>query len=350
MRSRLWEALEQVPGLAAVSADWQRLLGLDYEAFCAFLRPTQKLAQSYPCTQSTDCGCRHAVVRHGPDDIVAACRCDPVRCDVIPLRRNDIVLYEVNLPSLAKAAAGTLGVSCVVAPLAALPATWNIGSYNPTASFRFPVYLTIQFQKEDFRESVAHLTATSTTPFILLAPTRRFCRPTVEEMLRSKGAMFLTLEELLGTDTQGLVVPLRVAEDVLREFRAHVMPLEKAAPAIAFFPTPPGASWGNVEIRFVDGETASVCVGDVRHIFHYAEMGMVDGRNKRPTKQWKLLHDFAQRNGVLDWRSPSACRKNQKRREMLARDLQAFFRIEGDPIRLTEDGKGWRVLFSVVPE
>jgi len=35
---------------------------------------------------------------------------------------------------------------------------------------------------------------------------------------------------------------------------------------------------------------------------------------------------------------------------MLARDLQAFFRIEGDPIHLTEDGKGWRSLFSILPE
>jgi hypothetical protein len=45
----------------------------------------------------------------------------------------------------------------------------------------------------------------------------------------------------------------------------------------------------------------------------------------------------------LDWRSPEASPKNQKRRERLAEKLQAFFGISGDPIRI--EGKGWATLF-----
>ena len=45
-----------------------------------------------------------------------------------------------------------------------------------------------------------------------------------------------------------------------------------------------------------------------------------------------------------------AHRRNQKRRELLAANLRDFFRIEGDPFRLTDDGKGWQALFLSAPD
>ena len=350
MLNRFWQALEKVPGRTAVPAEWQRLLGKDYEAFKGLLRPTQKLAQSFPCTQPTDCGCCHAIVHHGPDDIVAVCRCDPIRCDAIPLRRADIILYELHVDGLAHTVADALGIECVVTSVGMVPSTWNIGTYCPTAGFRFPVYMTIQLQANGFQQAVANLAASVEEAFILIAPTRNFCHPSTEEVLRSQNALLLLLDELIGADANGRVVPLRTADDALRDFCAANLPEEKPTPAITYFPTPPGASWGDVEILFSDGETVSVRVGKARGLFHYTEMGMADGRNKTPTKQWELLRTFARENGILDWSSPSACRKNQKRRETLAKDLRAFFRIDDDPIRLTEDGKGWRTLFVVLPE
>jgi hypothetical protein len=35
---------------------------------------------------------------------------------------------------------------------------------------------------------------------------------------------------------------------------------------------------------------------------------------------------------------------------LLARDLKAFFRIAGEPIVMTDDGKGWRTIFTVEPD
>jgi hypothetical protein len=79
-------------------------------------------------------------------------------------------------------------------------------------------------------------------------------------------------------------------------------------------------------------------------------MGMLDRRNTRPTKQWELLIEFARRHGILAWDSPGASRRNQKRREKLASDLKRFFRIDGEPIVLTEDGKGWQTVFALQPD
>jgi len=114
---------------------------------------------------------------------------------------------------------------------------------------------------------------------------------------------------------------------------------------MVFFPTPADATWEQVRIHFTDGHTVSASVGDASGVYHYSQMGMADRRNGNFTKQWELLESFATGRGILDWEHPDARRENQKRREMLARDLRAFFRIEGDPLAV--QGNGWRTRFAV---
>jgi hypothetical protein len=83
-------------------------------------------------------------------------------------------------------------------------------------------------------------------------------------------------------------------------------------------------------------------------VYSFGEMGMANRKNSRPTVQWELLRDFAAGYGVLTWRSAGADRRNKKRREKLARDLQAFFRVEGDPFVRHDDG--WRTRFQIEPD
>ena len=116
---------------------------------------------------------------------------------------------------------------------------------------------------------------------------------------------------------------------------------------MVFFPTPAGATWADLSIRFVDGHSVAVRIGAAGGTYHYTQMGMADGRNARPTKQWELLQALARNRGVLTWKSPDAGRKNKKRRELLARHLKAFFRIDGEPIVATDDGKGWQTIFRI---
>ena len=113
------------------------------------------------------------------------------------------------------------------------------------------------------------------------------------------------------------------------------------------FVTPDGARWQDVKIRFRDGHTVSVEVLGARRILNYSQMGMADTRNANPTVQWILLRDFAAGYGTLTWDSWAADRKNQKRRERLSRNLQAFFGIDGDPIEI--EGNGWRTCFQLEP-
>jgi hypothetical protein len=115
----------------------------------------------------------------------------------------------------------------------------------------------------------------------------------------------------------------------------------------AVFPTPPGSSWLDVDIRFVDGHTVSAKAGGQRKRYSYIEMGFADGRSKNPSKQWELLRTFADEKGVLDWTSSAADRRNQKRKENLSKDLRRFFQIDEQPFELTADRKGWRAKFTI---
>ena len=144
----------------------------------------------------------------------------------------------------------------------------------------------------------------------------------------SLAALTTEIENAIGPSLQGSTSPNRTK-------------------GMVHFNTPAGATWPDVEIKFVDGHTVSVNALGERGRFSYTQMGMVDGRTVNPTQQWKLLEAFAYRRGRLTWEDSEATRKNQKRRERLAHDLCAFFRIEGDPFCLTDDQKGWRARFSI---
>ena len=225
-----------------------------------------------------------------------------------------------------------------------------IGAYQPCAGFAFPAYLKIPHESVELRRTAEAIVARCNVPFLLIAPTGRWMRSDCIALLKSWNACFLALADAVDIDASGKWSVTAAAVQQLNTFRQAAIPQAENADRIAFFATPANAAWTDVQMKFVDGETMSIKVGDVAGTFLYSEIGMVDGRNKRPNKQWGLLRSFAKGYGIMIWKSPDADRRNQKRREYLARDLKLFFRIDGEPIVLTNDKKGWRTVFSIEPD
>jgi len=345
-RKRLWHALESVPGLATVEAEWKALAGPDHDILRSFLRPNGSLAASYPCAR---CGCAHEVITHNENDIVAVCRCE-AQCPNITLTKPEIVLHEVNRRALGKTLAGALRITADEAPVDGLHQTDRIGFYSPFAGYRFPVVLTLQCEPEDVKMVVEQLVATADGAFILLAPSTQLIPAAVEDLLKRKNAMFLPLADVLDVVDGGSFKAVPRCEELFTEFRSRSIPQADATSSAVFFPTPADAKWKDVTIRFVDGHTVSVKVKDQTGVFHYAQMGTADGRSSKPTKQWELLRLFTENNGLLTWGNRGANRRNQKRRENLGDDLRAFFRIDGDPFEYVEDEGGWRARFTIMPE
>ncbi len=339
-KSGFWHALEAVPGAAAVDIEWKALLGSDYETAKAFLRPNGKMAASHPCMVQRGCGCEHEVVVHDSEDIVAVCRCER-GCETFSLQRSDIVVYELDRRSLDAALAKVFGLFEETDSATDLPGTTRIGVYSLYAGYRFPVYLTIQMEPDDFNRILDGLLSRNDNPFILLAPTRNHCTSMAEKRLAAKGSIYIPLSENVSRQFQ----LLRSMDDIFAN-----LPRPKENDARLFFPTPPDAIWENVSIRFKDGHTVSIKVKSVGGVFNYTQMGMANKKNGNPTLQWKLLEVFANERGILDWSSDEANPRNQKRRELLAANLREFFRIKGDPFKMTKDGKGWQARFLISPE
>ncbi len=196
--SKVWEALEAIPGLSAVGAEWRSWVGAQFPLFkTAFLQKGAVAARSYPCP--LECGCAHEVVRHDDDRIVAVCRCEPWNCDDIKLAEADLVVYELSWTKFGRSIATAFGCEARAADFGMLN-TRQTASYSSDA---VPVIVTIQSDRHSFRRVVAELVARLRQRFILFAPTSRFVDGTSKELLENVKARFFDLESHLVLTGQG---------------------------------------------------------------------------------------------------------------------------------------------------
>jgi hypothetical protein len=352
MKSRptgIWHAFEAIPGTAAVNIEWKALLGSDYETAKVFLRPNGKMAASHPCMVQRGCGCEHEVVVHDSEDIVAVCRCER-GCETFSLQRSDIVVYELNRRALDASLAKVFGLIEEPDPTIDLHGTTIIGNYSPYAGYRFPVYLTIQIEPDDFNKTLDGLLSKNDTPFILLAPTRDLCTAKAEKRLTVKKSLFVPLCENVAVSEKQQLRLLHSLGDILAQFRSFNLPSPKENGAAAFFHTPPGTTWGDVSICFKDGHTVSIKAKSAGGVFNFTQMGMANKKNGNPTIQWKLLEAFANSRGEIDWKNSHAHSNLKKQKQELANCLKEFFKLKDDPIEWDKGSKAYRCRFRILPE
>jgi hypothetical protein len=291
------------------------------------------------------------VVVHGPDDIVAVCRARPRACETLTLKRPDIVAYELDAARLGARLRVLLNLAGEGQPMpGGVPGwTWCIGAYQPVAGRSYAAYLALAGDAPALFDVVDSIVAREPRPFIVLIPAGELVAPEAARALAARGSIAIGLADVTAADDGDQLVLVEGADAVLAPFRERLLPEAVAAggDGVVFFPTPAGATWDQVKIRFRDGHTVSVNVLGEEGVFNYAQMGMASRKNAEPTVQWKLLKTFAEERGSLTWRSSQSDPKIKKRRENLAKDLRTFFRIDGDPIPATPDGKGWCVRFEL---
>ncbi|HEY7424642.1 MAG TPA: hypothetical protein VH682_10470 [Gemmataceae bacterium] len=88
---QFWQAIESLPGIAAVAAEWQAWLEDEFDWAKRLLRPRSALAASYP--RLDGCGLPYEVVEHDTDDLVGVCR---ETGETIPLIKGQLVVYELE--------------------------------------------------------------------------------------------------------------------------------------------------------------------------------------------------------------------------------------------------------------
>ena len=345
---RFFRALELLPSLAAVRAEWETLVGEEYPHIKGFLRPRNEAALSYPCSRIPPCGCQHAVIKHADDDIVAVCQCNPPDCDTVTLTRQQVIVYEVDIRRLSEAVVEALGLMRSFLKHEVFGRTYQIGSFRPQEGYDFPVVLFLATEPNDLQAAVSGVAARSEGPFILFTPTQELWTPTSWAIVKDRNAGAGTLTELLEMTEHGLAAR-PAAERLLTDFRLrHLPPPAKDARGVKF-PTPPGAVWSNIRMSFpLDDHSVTIKVFGIQEMFHCTDIPtMARKKNRRPTKVWETLLDFAKGKGNLNWKDPYERSMFEKRVERLSHILMEFFQISGNPIKLESHNHRWVAQFQI---
>jgi hypothetical protein len=129
MRKPPWHTLNLLPGQKGVKADWQ-----DFPE--KLLKPTQELAETFPCPKIS--GCYMEVVKRPDGRRVGICAND--HCDKLQLQKTDLIIYRPDLNALFAVLGQPFGTNaCAHTETEGIPHCWQIGEYNPAASYRFPI-------------------------------------------------------------------------------------------------------------------------------------------------------------------------------------------------------------------
>lgn len=203
----LWRSLETTPVLTGVREAWTRIAGDDFPALQPLLRPTGRLAGSYPCSDPTEDGCSRLVVVHGDDDIVSVCGRSPVSCERRTHCREDLVVHRLDLTVLAQRLGRLLGVHAdQPTPADGLARTVHVGSHRRAPAGSVPVYLTLPPGRGELAEVVERLAARSAGGFLLLTPSADAVTPALTDFLRTRGAATLALADLTVLDERAQLV------------------------------------------------------------------------------------------------------------------------------------------------
>ncbi len=340
-----WKALEAMTGPCGVRVEWQHHLGdVPFDSVSRYLRPMKGLAQFYPRWVEGREVEPYEVVEHDSETFVLV---EPRSRTATPVARANLVAYELHRERLVADLATAFGFRAGSVPSS--PLAWSVGMYEPLAGYSFPVFLVIATERARLTRVVTALAEASSLPFLVLTPTTAKVSPAVMEVVDRRKLVLVPLCDAVEVSATGLQ-PTPAAEVILGRFRDAHLPATTPTRGDGFFPTPTGTRWEHVHIRFLDGHSVSVRVGTLTAVYEYGQLGMADMRSAKPTQQWELLRAFARNRGELHWGDAAADPRNRKRRERLSADLRAFFRVSGEPIVATADGKGWRTVFRLDSE
>ncbi len=270
--------------------------------------------------------------------------------EFVDFSRQDVLCYRLDTKRLVRDLGSVLPFMPCVESIARIPRALRFGTYEAERGCAFPVYFLPDQPDRLLRQVVAMLKLESAVPMIVMLPERGQVLQSTSEWMSGNDVLLLSLADTFSITPQKSFATTVSAEAKIDAFRQRYAPNIDATRPDICFPTPTGATWAGLRIKFVDGETVSIHMGETKGVYLYAQLGLVDARNSRPTKQWELLKSFADGRGLLTWNSADACRRNKKRKEYLAANLRDFFRIPGDPIVLTDDKKGWRTAFVIEGE
>jgi hypothetical protein len=206
--NRFWSALESIPGQAAVQAEWEHLLGDDYEVVRPFLRASGRLASAYPRITRTAHSSPYRVVTVGDEQFLGAG--EPGE-KPIELTLDDLKIIQLDSQRFHRAIAAALEFDCQTKRMAGTGVTDRLGTLTVADGRSVPVYLTIQLERSESREVVNRLISLGEHPFLLLTPTGALVDRDSQIILDKHHCVHIAMSEALGAGSRGGFVSLEQA-------------------------------------------------------------------------------------------------------------------------------------------
>jgi hypothetical protein len=208
--TRLWRALESIPGLLDVPAWWEHACGDDFPVIRPYLISTDVFGHRYPCPRHPrDHECPRRIIDYGDGEFAAICRHSHQFCERIPLAPKDALIHTIDMAKFA----GALAPALKIRPqrLRYFGGLREIGVSIAPATRSCPAFLAIVTSPDQLQRSLHELLLSHPTPFVLLAPTSRFLTADHIRLLDRHKSIFVSLEETVGVDEDGHFAPLQAA-------------------------------------------------------------------------------------------------------------------------------------------
>jgi hypothetical protein len=324
---RLWSACDSISTLAAIEREWRFHVGDAFSQLRKWLHPLAEHASLYPATANpTDE--QYPVVKHAPDDFVA------VPSDggpVLALTPQDVIVYRLDVERLSEAICSALEFEPNYESCDGLSGLAQVGLFRPYAGINFAAFLVLGGSRQRLTNVVEGLLSRVTTRFILLVASRKTLSMALQLLLGERHIVVLPLDEALEADTNGKWQASAWGTGRLDELRQEALPSLETVLGPAF-PTPPNATWADVDLEVIDEHHVRVSIGRTSRVYSFMEMSLADARSGRPNSQWRLLLELATRRGVIHRPKGSATEKIKKSRQKLSDRLQELLGVKDAPI------------------
>ena len=209
--TRLWQALERIPGLSEIPACWEDHCGLDYPLIQPHLRLTDDFGARYPCPRPHDGHCPRGIVDYGDGSFAAMCRHPHKLCENLPLPSKAALVYRLDVESMLRPITEILCVRIQTVQTRA-HGVWELGLSTSRTTRNQPAFLLVFTGSDDFRSAVRDLALSCPTPFVAVAPTGAHLTVALRENLDRRQSSFISMEDRVGLSEDGRFVALEITD------------------------------------------------------------------------------------------------------------------------------------------
>ena len=191
----LWPALESVPGLRAILAEWKFRFSSEFEVLRRFLVVTNEVATSYPVFEF---GEPFSIVQHSIDDYSAI---DPNGGQALALRQSDVLVHRFDFVQFARIVGKALKSDGDPQRLGAGDHLLRIGTLPIDLGGR-PVFFVMPFDSMGLSAAADTIASISHQPYLLLVPTRDLVNANIESAIGRNDGQLVAIGEILQIDSR----------------------------------------------------------------------------------------------------------------------------------------------------